>query len=372
MNPVFPMGIATGAAFCDRYQERAELKNNILHNRHTVLLAPRRYGKTSLASEVVRESGLLCAEIDFLLSANAKAVEARILDKVGFVLHQLLPKKKSPKEKILQLFHKLKPELTISALGQKVVLHAPNPTDREITISDVLLNLDHAAQSLKKRVVFFMDEFQQLGELKDNHSIEASIRHAVERSQNVSYIFSGSNRHMLTQMFSDKNRPFYRLCTTINLNRIQKPDHIKFIQKQSKHKWKKELPDETISEIICLSECHPYYVNLICKYFWDNNLFPSKKQIEKMWHEYIESQKSVISYDLVSLSNNQKILLFELAKYPTQQPFSQEYLHRTQLSIASQKEAAKKLLLGDYIYKDDKGITRVLDPAIRSFVDIYC
>ena len=369
MSMLFPAGIATGKAFCNRDHERALLHDNIKNQRHTVVVAPRRYGKTSLVSEVIRASGLINCQFDFLLSATPRAVELNVLNEVGRVLQVLMPKKKVLKEKILKLFHQLKPEITISAFGQKLVLHPVDTADRQTTIREVLLNLDEAAKIAKKRVIIFMDEFQQIGELRDEHTLEATFRHVVERCQNTNYIFSGSNRHLLRQMFSDKNRPFYRLCTLINLKRISQKDHISFIQYHAKTKWKKHFSEEAIETLIKITECHSYYINLICSYLWDKNQLPTKKIILSLWNEYILSQQSVISYDISFLSNNQKTLLKQVAKQPTNQPFSHEYLMKTQLTIASQKEALKKLMLKDFVYKDDFDLTRVLDPAVRSTIN---
>lgn len=367
---LFPIGIATGEAFCNRENERKILKDNINANRHTVLLAPRRYGKTSLVSEVIDQLSYPSCCMDFLLAADARSVEAAILEKVGELLQSILPKTKKAKDKILNIFRQLRPEITLSSMGQKVVLHSPseNASNREATICDVLLNLDKTAQAANKRVIVFMDEFQQIGQLRDKHVIEASIRHAVERSQYVSYIFSGSNRHLLLQMFSDKSRPFYRLCTTISLRRISKSDHVGFIQKHAEKKWHKALKEETMNTILKLSECHPYYVNLICNYFWQNDEYPTPAKVDNFWNSYIETQKSIISYDLAALSNNQKSILKDLAEHPANQPYSHENLLRTRLTIASQKEAIKKLLLKDFLFEDESGFTRILDPAVKSYI----
>lgn len=367
---LFPIGIATGEAFCNRENERKILKGNINANRHTVLLAPRRYGKTSLVSEVTEQLSYPSCNMDFLLAADSRSVESATLEKIGDLLQLILPKTKKAKDKILNIFRQLRPEITLSSMGSKVVLYSPseNANNREATICDVLLNLDKTAKAANKRVIVFMDEFQQIGQLRDKHVIEASIRHAVERSQYVSYIFSGSNRHLLLQMFSDKSRPFYKLCSTISLGRISKIDHIAFIQKHAEKKWHKALKEETINTIIKLSECHPYYVNLICNYFWQNNEYPTAAKVDEFWMSYIETQKSIISYDLAALSNNQKTVLKNLAEHPANQPYSHENLMRTQLTIASQKEAINKLLLKDFIFEDESGFTRVLDPAIKSYI----
>lgn len=367
---LFPIGIATGEAFCNRENERKILKDNINANRHTVLLAPRRYGKANLVSEVIKQLSYPSCCMDFLLAADARSVEAAILERVGELLQSILPRTKKTAEKTLTIFRQLRPEITLSSIGQKIVLHSPseNTNNRETTICDVLLNLDKTAQAAKKRVIVFMDEFQQIGQLRDKHVIEASIRHAVERSKSVSYIFSGSNRHLLLQMFSDKNRPFYRLCTTISLKRISKSDHVEFIQKHAEKKWHKALKEETMNTILKLSECHPYYVKLICSYFWQNDEYPTSAKVVNFWNSYIETQKPIIAYDLALLSNNQKTILKDLAEHPANQPYSNENLLRTRLTIASQKEAIKKLLLKDFLFQDEFGFIRLLDPAVSSYV----
>ena len=255
MSQPFPMGIATGDAFCNRIEERAHLTSNIHNNRHTVLLAPRRYGKTSLVNQVIRETKILFCDIDFLLSANIESAKSKIVEKTGELLFQLLPKTHKAKEKILTIFKKMRPEIILSAAGQKIILHASDhDSTPQHTISEVLMNLDKTAIAAKKRALVFMDEFQQIGQLDDQHTVEAAIRHAAERSKNISYIFSGSNRHMLLQMFSDKSRPFYRLCETMKLVRIGKTDYVSFIQKQAKVKWKREIENDALELIFSLSE----------------------------------------------------------------------------------------------------------------------
>lgn len=371
---LFPIGVATGDAFCNRENERQWLKDNIHAHRHTVILAPRRYGKTSLVSEVIQQMNLVSAAMDFLLIADAQAAEAMIAEKIGQLIFQLLPKTQKAKEKLLAIFKDFKPEISLSTLGQKVVLHSPTTLQpnqsnhAENVITHLLLKLNELAKAAKKTVIVFMDEFQQVGELKDKHTIEASIRHAVERSESVSYIFSGSNRHLLLQMFSDKNRPFYKLCHVMQLNRIRAASYTKYIQQQAQKKWRKPLTNQVLQHILTLSECHSFYVNLICNYFWQKNQYPTLSNVEQFWQGYLDSQRPMIAFDIASLSNNQKAVLKDLALYPAKQPYSQENLNRTRLTIASQKEAIKRLKLKDFIFEDSDGYLRVLDPAMSAMI----
>ncbi|OGT32809.1 MAG: hypothetical protein A3C44_03495 [Gammaproteobacteria bacterium RIFCSPHIGHO2_02_FULL_39_13] len=156
----FPIGLAVGEAFCNRNKERTHLASNIQHNRHAVLLAPRRYGKTSLVNQVISELKVPHCEMDFLLSASIESAKTKIIEKTGELLFQLLPKTQQAKEKILTIFKKMHPQIVLSAAGQKIILQAPGPdTTPEQTISDILINLDKTAVAAKKRAVVFMDEF---------------------------------------------------------------------------------------------------------------------------------------------------------------------------------------------------------------------
>jgi uncharacterized protein len=76
---VFPSGVATGAAFCDREREREYLKACFSNNEHVVIVAPRRYGKTSLITQVIQESQIISVSIDLLLAADAEFIIKGIL-----------------------------------------------------------------------------------------------------------------------------------------------------------------------------------------------------------------------------------------------------------------------------------------------------
>lgn len=366
---LFPLNIAIGKAFCNRVQERGLLKQYIKHGRHTVLLAPRRYGKTSLINQVLLELDLPYCLMELILAVSVADVERIIILHISHLLYEILPKTLQAKQKILELFKWLNPELILTAGGQKLVFHPENSKTSTVeNIAELLKKLDDAAVMANKKVVVVMDEFQQLNELK-NHAIEASIRHAMQYSRQVSYVFLGSNRHMLLSMFNSKNRPFYNSCEIMKLERISIDDYVPFIQQAAHAQWKKKLPPETLEKIFVLSELNPNYINRICGYFWLSNEFPTVTAIEQYWRKFIESKRVEFTENLSELSKNQKRVLAYLAKNPTDQPGSQDNSHAMGLSEASIRQALKKLILKDYIYKDKTGIIRVLDPALRDFIN---
>lgn len=362
----FPSGIALGEDFCNRSTEKLQLKQSILNNQHVVLVSPRRYGKTSLILQVLNEYQLQHCVIDFLPATHLDFIKNAILSGVSTLLTRLLPVHKKVVQKLLNLFESLNPRITLSAMGQQVELKPQQPSQK--SIMDALLRLDELAQMFKKRVVFVLDEFQQVGILSQAQEIEASIRHAVERSQYVTYVFSGSNRHLLTQMFNDKRRPLYHLCDLMKLGRISKEEYAKFLQVAANKRWKKTLSNEVITEITQLTECHTYYVNALCRKLWKLSKIPAPQQVKNAWHDLIAEQYSWIASDVGELSVNQRLILAALAYEPTQAVQGQVFCRKVKLVPASVKRAIDMLLEKDWIFQDQNGFYKVLDPATLMYL----
>jgi hypothetical protein len=296
-------------------------------------------------------------------------VEQIIMRHVSSLLYAILPKAMQAKQNILKLFKWLNPELVLTAGGQKLIFHPEKNKSTSVeTIAEILKKLDDAAISVQKRVVVVMDEFQQLSEI-NNHAIEASIRHAMQYSKQVSYIFSGSNRHLLLSMFNNKNRPFYNSCEIIKLERISADDYRLFIQQAARAQWGKPLPTTVLDKIFQLSELHSSYINRICGYFWLTHELPTVTRIEQYWRDFIASKQAEFVEEILSLSKNQRKILSYLASHPTAHPGNHETCHAVGLPETSIRQAIRKLMLKDYLHKNAKGLICILDPAFRDFIN---
>ena len=357
----FPEGLALGEAFVNRDKERSYLIKRVQSNKHCVLIAPRRYGKTSLVMKVAEEIKTPYCAIDFLAAYSDEYVRDQIVNKVSTLVFELLPRITKAKENLIHIFKKMNPEITIGAFGQKLTLKMSSSPLQDIT--DLLLKLDETAQSFKKNVVIFMDEFQQISQLKNHVSIEAAIRHAVERSQNTAYVFSGSSRKLLKQMFGDQSRPLYRLCQTINIERMHPEAYVEHLQNLAIKKWKKSLSAETIQRIFELTELHPFYMNVLCQYLWEEEEPPSSQQVNEIWKVFVKNQKKIISHDLTSLSINQKKMMAALAKNPVQEAQSIEFISPLKISASSAQQAIEVLIQND-VWQIATGIRFVIRVTI--------
>lgn len=365
----FPEGVALGSSFVNREQERQHLRQRIKSVQHTVLIAPRRYGKTSLVLKVAEELKLPHRALDLFAAYNEEYVRDQITDKVSTLVIELLPRLEKAKEKVFNIFKAMKPEISLGGFGQRLNLHLNGNPLQDIT--SLLLKLDETAKTFNKQVVIFLDEFQQISELKNYHSIEASIRHAVERSQNVSYVFSGSNRHMLQQMFGDKGRPLYRLCQTMELGRIHSDHYAPRLLQLSKKQWGKELDAEIIQAIFDLTECHPFYMNAFCQIIWEQKKQPKNiEALEELWSTYIKQQRYNVSLDVMKLSPNQRKVLVALAQKPEHEVQAAEFIAKLKISASSSQQSISVLLKKDFIMHHEIGYT-LIDPAVKYYLNNF-
>ena len=362
----FPQGIAVDNAFCNRVEEKSHLRNSILSNEHIVLVAPRRYGKTSLITQILKDIELPSTSMDFFFVLTHAEACKQITEGVSNLINTLLPKSKALCNTLIEGIKAFNPKLTINFFGQKLEIGTKQTTEK--SISELLLALDYFAGKVNKTCAVVLDEFQQIGELKENHAIEAAIRHAVERSQHISYIFSGSKRHLLNEMFSNKTRPLYHLCDLMPLDRIEDKAYKLFFNKQAKKKWAAQIDDDTLSEILLLTENHPYYVNALCRKLWHNSLPPTLSQVRACWEEYVDSQAAWIMNDFSALTLSKRKIITALASKPIKEPQGVEFSEMTKLTPSSISKALLYLTRHDYVYKNRENHYCVFDPAIAYFI----
>ncbi|MDO8953960.1 MAG: hypothetical protein Q7V63_03830 [Gammaproteobacteria bacterium] len=342
------------------------MAENINGVNHTVIVAPRRYGKSSLVNEVIHENDVPHTWIDLLTVSSGDEVTSKIIKGVSQLIFQLSSDVKKLQLQVQKFFKSLNPEITIGLLGQSMTLHFND--EHSAAIEEILIGLDKYAQDMGKTAVIVFDEFQQICEFKESAKIEAMIRHAVERSKAITYIFSGSNRHLLADMFSSSHRPLYRLCQVMTIDRIVEADYYPFLQNVAREKWSKALSEETLRKIMFYTERHSFYINALCNKLWKQDNIPNEEDVTSSWDWYVNTHKSIIVSDLIDLSLNQKKLVSILAESPTTEVFGIDFLVKTNLSTSSIKQALEVLIKKDIVYKNEAGQYQLLDPGVKYYI----
>lgn len=366
----FPLSLAFDEAFCNRTEELSKLKMCIEHHRPVLLMSPRRYGKTSLALRAIEATNLPYAHIDLFSAIDEQDIERAILKGVGNLIStiELLP------QKALKLagdvFKGTHIRAALTTIGVEVEFSRSNDKKPVYRIQDILEKLEKLSLKVNKKIVLFFDEFQCIREITTDHALEGVFRQAAQQTKMISFIFSGSNRHLLKELFDDRNRPFYKLCERIILERISEEKYTPHIQKAAKLKWKEEF---SIAELRCIfdkSQRHSYYLNLLCSRLFTKKEKPNEDQISAVWLQYIAEERSNVASEMDLLSKNQKKLLIMLARQQgTNAPFGQEFIRTSNISKATIEQALGFLKKRDYVYQDDVGCYKVLDPLMSAVLE---
>ena len=371
---IFPQSIASGYSFCNRADERKALRSNINRVNHTVLVAPRRYGKSSLANQVANEwksSSRIYNKVSLYSAYDEKTALELIVKGIQKTIRTMTSRFSMDDFKALLASLSgigLNASLTSDGAGFGISFHFDGGSKTApvalTSLGELLKSMDEVALKGGWNIIFEMDEFQQIACLESGHAIEAQIRDAVQYARATTFIFLGSNRHLLEQMFSDKSRPFYNLCRVIRLARIDASDYHAHLHDAARIQWGKDISDETIDRILLLTERHPFYMNALCSRLWAGSQPPCATDVEPAWALVVDEHMPVLRDDFARLSATQKAILSQLARNPEAYVTGAEFLNRLDKALSTVRDSFSYLKSMDMVYKNDEGEWAVMDPCL--------
>lgn len=246
--------------FCDREQETQKLVSNALNGVHTTLLSIRRMGKTLLIrhsfEEMSRKKNVNGLYVDIYATQSQKD----LINQICTAIIQTFPARKSLGRKMSDFITGLRPVISYDNLtGQpEVSFDWQTPRQQEQSLESLLQFLD----SLEVTIVIALDEFQQIASYPESNT-EALLRTLIQPLKNVRFIFSGSSRHLLTQMFTSSKRPFFGSSQILELHPIDQGVYEKFIRYHFENN-KRKIEPEAILFILNWTKLHTWYTQVVC------------------------------------------------------------------------------------------------------------
>lgn len=257
-NPFYITGIIPEPYFCDREKETTWFIRTLENKAHILLTSPRRMGKTQLIRHVFEQPSIKDNCYTFYTDIYpTTSLHELVLFLSKEIYSVLVPKGKAVIDKFLAGLHSLAGSIgydPISGLPTFDIklgdIHAP-----ELTLEEIFRYLEQA----DKPCVFAIDEFQQIA-LYPEKNVEALLRAHIQKMNNCLFIYAGSNRHILENMFYSAAKPFYNSAEQIYLDCIPKDVYTAFANEQFSKAGRKILP-EAVSLAYDLFEGHTYYVH---------------------------------------------------------------------------------------------------------------
>ncbi len=243
--------------FCDRKEELEQLIRNIRGGNSTTLIALRRLGKTALIRHLFYHlrSKYITIYLDILPTESI----SDMLNHLSTAIATRYSENSTVGKKVWHMIRSLRPIISYDGLsGAPLISIKSTPDESRKTIAELFSFLEEQP----KPVVIAIDEFQQILEYPEKQT-DAWLRSIVQQLKNVCFIFSGSQQHLMTDLFANPERPFFRSTQFIKIGKLREDTYRDFILKKFR-KHSKSVSGETVAEMLEWTDLHTYYVQLLC------------------------------------------------------------------------------------------------------------
>ena len=256
-----------GNTFTDRKEETNRLKMNFLYGVNTILISPRRMGKTSLVEKVcslVESDTLKIAKID---AFGCRSENDFINAFATAVVRATSSKWEEWMENAKTFLSRFIPKISI---GQDPLTDFSIALEynRANTVTEDILQLPETIAKQKGiKIVICIDEFQQIADFPDSITFQKKLRSIWQLQSNVSYCLYGSKKHMMEKMFQSQSHPFYRFGDLFYLDKISETDWVEYICDRFRMTGK-EISRELASEICSVTDRYSSYVQQLAWLVW--------------------------------------------------------------------------------------------------------
>ena len=270
MESPFVFGqIARGKAFVNRTQELKHLSDNFNSGINTMIISPRRWGKSSLVAKTAAQVSRNNKEIRI---CNLDLFRVRDEDHFFETFAQAVLKASSGR---WQEWMNSAKEL-LGGLVSSISIGTDPVNDFSLKLSwnkvsreeNAVLDLPEKIAARKNiRFVICIDEFQKIDEFRDGLFLQQRLRSHWQMQSKTSYCLFGSKRHIITQLFTSQAQPFYRFGDLIFLGKIVEEHWYSYLKKQFESTGK-HIGKDLIETIIHLTSNHPYHIQQLAHYLW--------------------------------------------------------------------------------------------------------
>jgi len=362
----FIFGVATsGDNFTDREKETARLLSNFQHGVNTVLISPRRWGKTSLVQKVCRLTQSDKLKIVYLDIFSCRSDGDFYNAFAAAVLKQTSSKWDEWVENAKLFLSRISPRISLGPdpMSDFSISLELNPKSDDI---DEILQLpEKIAQKKGINIVVCIDEFQQIAEFKDSKMFQKRLRSVWQLQKSVSYCLFGSKMHLMNELFEKKSLPFYKFGDAVYLPKISTSDWVEYIcgrfEATGKH-ISKEL-----AEKICRTvDNHSSYVQQLAWLIWiQTKEVATDQNFEDAFQDIVDQNTPLFEKQTESLTTYQMNFLRAIVNGVHKEFTTQEVLQKYQLGSSANVSTVKRALIKKELIETEKQQVIIPDPVMR-------
>ena len=370
INPFIVSGKIAPEYFCDRVKEAAQLEKALNNQMNVVLTSPRRMGKTSLIDFVFNKPEIKDNYVTIIVDILHTTTFREFILAFGTAVFDNVATRS---EKLRKLFVTFLKSLSAS-FGYDTLQNMPtfdvklgDVQQPEYTLGEIFAYLE----AVDKRCLVVIDEFQQITRYPEKN-VEALLRTHIQKLSNANFVFSGSQRRLMEEMFFSSIRPFYQSAKPLRLEAIDPKIYQDFAIRHFQQA-EKDLAAEAFLHVYNTFWGVTFYVQRIMKDAFaetPKNQTCDLETIKQLIEDYIDENDSRLREQLAFITEAQKELLYAIhnekeARGITSIAFNKKYRLR---SPSSSQSASLKLLEYDFITRKENTYS-LSDPLMKLWLD---
>lgn len=345
-NPFLTGGYVSPEYFCDRENESASLVKNIINGNNVVLISPRRMGKTGLIEHCFHFPEISEYYYTFFIDIYSTSSLREFIFLLGRQIFEVLkPKGRTFIDNFFQVISSLRPAFKLDSTTGEPVFDIGLGEIKELNFS--LEEIFKYLEQADKPCIIAIDEFQQVANYPEKN-VEALLRTHIQHAKNSSFIFAGSQRHLLENIFFSSSRPFYQSVQALHLEAISFESYKNFVIEKF-NAADKTIALEFISIVYETLEGHTWYLQNIM-----NEIFGLLKPNEEVnmdilkqaFSNKIMNLQPLFQTTLSLLTERQKEILIAISKEgKATEVLSGAFIQRHSLHSSSSVQTSIKQLL---------------------------
>lgn len=355
--------IARNENFTDREKETDRLITNFDSLINTIIISPRRWGKSSLvekAASIARanNNSLRICRIDLFSVRN----EEQFYELLAMAVLKSASSKWQESVDAAKRF--------LVRLVPKIVLNADVNNEFSLNFDwkelrndprEILDLAEKVASEKGFRMVICIDEFQNISGFDDPLFFQKRLRSHWQEHQNVSYCLYGSKRHMMLDVFTNPSMPFYKFGDMIFLEKIDTASWIGFISERFSATGK-TISDNQAELIVRLADKHPYYVQQLSQQVWLRTENDCQDVIVEQAHQSLVEQLSLLFATITETLSNSQISYLEAIVAGETAFSSSAVIEKYRLNSSSNVTRARNALIDKEILDNNAGTVSFQDP----------
>ena len=355
-NPFIIKSYESKELFCDREEELQLMVRNCVNHSDMTLISQRRMGKTGLIWRLFDElsatqSGIHTIYIDIFASRN---IDDFIKLLAEAAMRSFQPKT-SVGDKLLTFIKSLRPQFSFDNITGEPQLQIAyqTPHEKEYTLRGLFEFLD----SQGEHIVIAFDEFQQIRDYPEQN-MEALLRTYIQQCHNLTFIFCGSKKHMMADIFTNEKKPFYNSTTFVSLGKISEASYSTFIHRLLAER-QRSITDEALQFILNWTRRHTYYTQQLCHSIFANGSEEiAISDVKRACEELMKQGETVYLQYRQMLTDKQWDYLIAIAKEGSvQQITASEFLSKYKIGSPSASRRLADALVEKGLLNDEVTIS---------------